>query len=194
MSELTKALVAAQKAMPDLQRDKINPAFKSRYLSLETLLSEVLPVLNEHGLAVSQWPTYISDESGLRPALRTILVHGDTGETLEDTMLLLAVKDDPQGQGSAITYAKRYALMALCGLSADEDDDGNAASRQRKPARQAGGKITEPQRKRLFAVQKARAVTDDRLRELVKEIAGVESTADIPAAKYDDLIRAVEAG
>ena len=193
---LTTALVKAQADMPALQRDKINPHFKSRYLSLETLLAEVLPVLNRHGLAVTQWPTYIETETGVLPALRTILMHGPSGEQMEDTMLLLATKQDAQGQGAAITYGKRYALMALCGLSADEDDDGNAASARKARAAAATSPrpvISDPQRRRLRAMQQECGVTDARLKELVKEHAGVDSSKLIPRDKYDALIAAVEA-
>ncbi len=129
MSELAKALLAFQKAAPDLHRDATNPHFKSKFLSLEGLMGQVLPVANAHGLVISQWPCVIENGSGPTPALRTRLTHADSGETVEDVMLLMLVKDDPQGQGSGITYARRYSLMAALGLVADEDDDGNRATR-----------------------------------------------------------------
>lgn len=122
--KLEQALLAAQGDMPHLQRDAINPHFKSKFISLDTLMENVLPVLNKHGLVLLQLPTTVDGQ----PALRTRLVHAESGEGLEDTMLLMAAKDDPQGQGSAITYARRYSLMSTLGLVADEDDDGNKAT------------------------------------------------------------------
>ena len=193
---LAAALVKAQADMPALQRDKLNPHFKSRYLSLESLLGEVLPVLNGNGLALVQLPTAsFSPDGAALPSLRTILVHGESGESIETTMLLLASKSDPQGQGSAITYARRYSLMSMLGLSADEDDDGNAATGRARGSRQSpkGQTISETERKRLFPLAKEAGITTDRLKELVREHAGVESTNDIPKAKYDALLAAVKA-
>lgn len=128
---LSKALHKFQAEAPALQRDKINPHFRSAYLSLEGLMGEVLPALNRAGLIVVQLPCVLDGE----PALRTRLIHAESGESIEETMLLLLAKADPQGHGSGITYARRYALMAFLGLVADEDDDANAAtgSRQRAP-------------------------------------------------------------
>lgn len=125
---LWTALLAAQKDAPALLRDASNPHFKSKFLSLEGLVEAVRPILNTHGLVVSQAPTVVDGQ----PALRTTIAHAATGEKLEDVMLLLAAKDDPQGQGSAITYARRYSLMGMLGLVAEEDDDGNAAVRSRQ--------------------------------------------------------------
>lgn len=133
MKALGAALLEAQKDAPGLQRDAINPHFRSNYVSLDSLVAVVLPILNKHGIVVMQTPT-ISDG---RPALRTKLIHAASGESEEDTMLLELEKDTPQGQGSAITYARRYSLMSMLGLVADVDDDGNAATPQNgtpKPA------------------------------------------------------------
>lgn len=126
--KLEQALLAAQQDAPHLQRDAINPHFKSKFISLDTLIENVLPVLNKHGLVLLQFPSTVSGQ----PALRTRLVHAESGEAVEDTMLLMAAKDDPQGQGSAITYARRYSLMSILGLVADEDDDGNHATKARE--------------------------------------------------------------
>lgn len=199
-TNLHAALVAAQAEMPALQRDKINPHFKSKYLSLESLLAEVLPVLNGHGLALVQAPTFVETETGIEPALRTILVHGPSGETLEETMLLLLAKRDPQGQGSGITYAKRYALMALCGLSADEDDDGNAAT-TRSGQRRTGGRgstggaavITAAQRNELFAKVRDLHISTSRAQAIIRAAAGTSESEKIPAAKFAAVMEALDA-
>lgn len=198
---LAKALLAFQAEAPALQRDKINPAFKSKYLSLEKLLEEVLPTLSRAGLAVSQWPTFVKTETGVLPALRTRLVHAESGEQWEDTMLILPAKSDPQGQGSAITYAKRYALCAALGLSADEDDDGNKASGGAAKKRPAAAKlaaeqkssttITAEQRAKLFATARDHGWTTEAIKETVKRIAEVDSTNDIPKAKFTEVLAAL---
>ena len=127
-------LLAAQKEMPALQKSGINPHFKNRYVPLEELLQTVLPILNAHGFILTQTPC-ISDG---QPALKTELLH-PSGGIVTGTMLLLCAKDDPQGQGSAITYARRYSLMSLMGLTADVDDDAektrtNGATPVSRPA------------------------------------------------------------
>lgn len=115
-------LLAAQSKMPALQKNKINPHFGNKYVPLEELIQLVVPVLNEHNFILTQLPTTLDG----KPALETRLIHA-SGAVIPSTMLLLCAKDDPQGQGSAITYARRYSLMSLLGLAADLDDDGEKA-------------------------------------------------------------------
>jgi hypothetical protein len=79
--------------------------------------------LNKHGLSVSQFPSHVEGKD----ALTTFLLHS-SGQFIEHSMLLHLPKDDPQGQGSALTYARRYSYMAALGLVADDDDDGNRAT------------------------------------------------------------------
>lgn len=112
-----------QQNAPDLQKSAINPHFRNKYVPLEQLIPEVLPVLNAAGLVLLQFPTTIE---GGEPGLRTRIIHASTGEFFEDTMPLMLAKDDPQGQGSAITYARRYSILSIFGLVADVDDDAEA--------------------------------------------------------------------
>lgn len=123
--ELCAALVAAQAEFGTVKKDATNPFFKSKYADLPSVVAHASPVLAKHGLAVSQHIGW----NGEFDVLTTMLIHA-SGQYLTDTMRLHLVKDDPQGQGSAVTYARRYSYMAILGLVADEDDDGNAASRQ----------------------------------------------------------------
>lgn len=122
---LAAALFAAQDAMPDLIKDSTNPHFKNTYISLDRVLETVLPVLREQGIMLNQFPSNIGPHAGLR----TVLTHVESGESIEDTMLLPLPKDTAQELGSAITYGRRYAILSILGLTADEDDDGEAASR-----------------------------------------------------------------
>lgn len=135
-----KALLAAQREMPGLQKNAINPHFKSSYISLESLMEQVLPVLHKHGFVLLQSPVALPDNE---PGLMTTLLHVETGEGFGGTMPLMVDKQNPQGQGSAITYARRYALMSLLALVADTDDDANAAStttrKRTKTATQVSG-------------------------------------------------------
>lgn len=136
---LGEALLAVQSEIPTLQKNAINPHFKNAYISLDELVEQVLPVLNKHGLVLIQEPTSIyTAEDTPMPGLKTTLLFAGTGEFRESTMPLMLAKDDPQGQGSAITYARRYALMGILSLVADVDDDAQstrpAPTKASKPA------------------------------------------------------------
>lgn len=117
------ALAKAQIAMGPALKDSTNPAFKANYADLASVMAACLPALNANGIAVIQPP--IDDESGAR-FVKTILAH-ESGETLECRVPLIIGKNDMQGYGSAVTYARRYGLMSMAGI-APEDDDGNAAA------------------------------------------------------------------
>lgn len=132
-SELAAALVAFQGEVGSVAKDVTNTFFKSKYADLPAVKAEAQPLLQKHGLAVIQEPKYVIIEGKAVDTLTTTVVH-TSGQNRSSTMILRPVKNDPQAQGSAITYAKRYAFMAILGLVADEDDDGNAASGNRKPA------------------------------------------------------------
>lgn len=127
MKQISAALVKAQKAFGPALKSSTNPHFKSRYADLSACVEAVIEGLNENGIMLMQ-PCHES-ETGV--TVETLFVH-ESGETLSAGKLHVpAAKQDPQGYGSALTYARRYSLMAACGI-APEDDDGNAAS-NRKP-------------------------------------------------------------
>ena len=120
------ALLAVQAAAPTLAKNADNPAFKgSKYVPLDTIVETIGPLLAEHGLV---WTTLPGRADDGVPVLSYRLIHAATGETLAGEMPLLLSKQDAQGMGSAITYARRYSITAVLNLVADVDDDGNAAS------------------------------------------------------------------
>lgn len=123
-SSLNAALLSVQQNIPQLTRDSINPHYKNKYVSLDSLMPQILPLLNDNWLVLSQLPTHIDGA----PALTTRITHAPTGEFVEATMPLILDKQNSQGQGSAITYARRYQLLSMLGLVADVDDDGAQAS------------------------------------------------------------------
>ena len=121
-----EAFIEAYAEMTNPKKNASNPAFKSKYANLEELLNVTRPVLTAEGFAIVQEP--VSDEGCI--GVRTRLIF-KTGESLDFGSYAVPLdKHNAQGAGSAITYARRYALAAIFGL-AQEDDDGNAAS---KPA------------------------------------------------------------
>ena len=126
MKLIATALVKAQKAFGPALKTATNPHFKSRYADLAACVEAVIGGLNDNGIALIQRNSL--DDAGV--TVETVFVH-ESGEMLECGKLHVpAAKHDPQGYGSALTYARRYSLMAACGI-APEDDDGNAGS---KPA------------------------------------------------------------
>jgi hypothetical protein len=187
---LASALVAAQAKMPKVPKDGTNPHFKSRFVSLDSLIEKTRPVLNEHGLALVQFPT-VSDLGA--PVLRTILIHGASGEQLQADMQLMVANPNMQQLGAAITYARRYAWSAVLGVASEDDDDGN--STQPQPAAPAAKVkvITDEQRKRLFTIASKQGMPEPVLRDIVKGVTGVESTKAIPADKYDQIVELVTA-
>jgi hypothetical protein len=138
ISKLSTALVAFHSKMGKVSKDSVNPYFNSKYASLSTILSAVTPVLTEAGLSIVQMPTGENE-------LQTTLIHS-SGEWISSTMKLAPIKSDPQAQGSAITYARRYAVGAILSLNIDEDDDANAAThgRQSAPVTQANTPARTP--------------------------------------------------
>ena len=139
MKQIASALVKAQKAFGPALKNSTNPHFKSRYADLAACVEAVIGGLNDNGIALIQRNSL--DDAGV--TVETVFVH-ESGEMLECGKLHVpAAKHDPQGYGSALTYARRYSLMAACGI-APEDDDGNAGS---KPA----PKVTEATIKALLA-------------------------------------------
>jgi len=130
MKHIATALVQAQKAFGPALKTHTNPAFKSKYADLSACIEAVMDALNNNGIAMIQQTR--EDSTGV--TVETVFVH-ESGEMLSSGPLHVpASKQDPQGYGSALTYARRYSLMAACGI-APEDDDGNAASRRQEPVR-----------------------------------------------------------
>lgn len=140
INELAAALVEAQGEFTAVPKDSVNPFFKSRYAALPDVVASASPILKKHGLAISQFPGV--DEHG--DTLTTWLMH-KSGQYICESMRLHLAKNDAQGQGSATTYARRYAYMGVLGLVADEDDDGNRAT-QAKGSERSNGRTDPPPR------------------------------------------------
>ena len=139
MKSIATALAAAQINMGKALKQASNPHFRSKYADLGSVMDACLPALNERGIAVIQ-PT---GEDDLGRFVQTILIHGESGEQLSCRVPLIVGKNDMQGYGSAVTYARRYGLMAMAGI-APEDDDGNAAAKA-APKQEAPKKISAEQ-------------------------------------------------
>lgn len=131
INELAAALSKAQGAMESATKGVDNLFFKSKYADLNEYIQTAKKPLSDNGLAVIQ---HVGN-SETKAKVTTILTHS-SGQWMSSTIELAPTKQDPQGMGSAITYARRYSYGAILGMGA-EDDDGNAASVAAKPTPEA---------------------------------------------------------
>ncbi|TXH09257.1 MAG: hypothetical protein E6R04_08770 [Spirochaetes bacterium] len=129
MSALYTALQKAHAKLLLAPMDSVNPAFKSKYASLESILKTLKPVLAECGLFVSQFPIG-------QNTLRTVVGHV-SGEKIVSSFSMTPQTDKPHAIGSNISYMRRYALISIFAMVGDPDDDGNEAS---KPAPKTAAK------------------------------------------------------
>jgi hypothetical protein len=176
------ALVAAQKDFAPALKTTMNPHFKRAYADLAVCVEAVIDALNKNGIFLMQR----TDADAETVSVETVFVH-ESGDSLEAGKLTLPVsKRDAQGFGSALTYCRRYSLMAACGI-APEDDDGNAAV--------AGGP-PPPSKKRFVTEDQIQQIVD-----LVDEVGadhqgflnylGVKDIVQLPADKFGAAIAAL---
>lgn len=118
------AFLRAQMRFGPALKSATNPHFRSKYADLSACVEAVIDALNSEGLALTQ--ETIPNSDGV--SVRTVLLHTSGGRLFLGELFMPAIKLDPQGFGSALTYCRRYSLLAAMGL-APEDDDGNSASK-----------------------------------------------------------------
>ena len=124
IKNLAYALYKAQAEMGGAVKDSKNPFFKSDYADLTSVIKAIKEPFANHGLSYTQFPT---NEEG-RIGVVTMLMH-ESGEYLEHSYTLPTTKADPQSAGSAITYARRYALQSIAGIPTADDDAESAMIR-----------------------------------------------------------------
>ena len=140
IQNLTQGLAKFHAMVGRISKDAKNPFFKSNYASLPHIITEIAEPLEKAGLVLSQFPN--------GDGLTTMLIHAESGEFISATYTLQVVRqNDPQAQGSAISYARRYAITSILNL-AIADDDAEAATR---PVRQAPAPSKLPPTEAQFA-------------------------------------------
>lgn len=180
INQIAAAVIAAQGELGAAKKTADNPFFKSKYADLASVVETARPVLTRHGLGVVQ----SADCDGELAVVETMLVH-TSGEWFKSRTVLKPTKADPQGMGSAVTYARRYAYMAIIGMAA-EDDDGNAASQPvnrqapavSRPHNRTNEVQMEAKRKAYFAQAAKMGVDGDAAKDAVKGMFGLEHFAD----------------
>jgi len=164
MKQIASALVKAQKAFGPALKTATNPHFRSKYANLSACIEAVIDALNDNGIALLQ-QNHPCDNGVI---VETVFLH-ESGESLHCGQLHVpASKHDAQGYGSALTYARRYSLMAACGI-APEDDDGNAASTKVDPRPDTSAVENDP-RVQKFASRFVDALDADITEELKAEL------------------------
>jgi predicted RecA/RadA family phage recombinase len=138
LKNIYAAFVKAQTGFAPALKTSTNPHFKSKYADLAACVEAVVDSLNANGIGLVQRAH--PDETGV--AVETVFVH-ESGESFSGGIFRVpAAKQDPQGYGSALSYARRYSLMAACGI-APEDDDGNAGSKRPEARTTAGAPASQ---------------------------------------------------
>jgi len=139
MKNIYAAFVKAQSGFAPALKTSTNPHFRSKYVQLSGCIEAVVDALNAAGIGLIQRTS--EDSAGV--TVETIFVH-ESGEMMECGKLHVpASKQDAQGYGSALTYARRYSLMAACGI-APEDDDGNGARKAKEDEEKAKAEAKTP--------------------------------------------------
>lgn len=194
-AELAAALAKAQGAMRPAKMNRINPHFKSHFADLASVFDAVRQPLADNGLSVTQ-TTQIRDGGFI---LRTTLRHVSGQWIASEHPLPTNAK--PQELGSAMTYAKRYSLSAMCGIAADEDDDGEATRKTNgngdAHVTETGELISEEQIQTLRSALKVREMPEDRLlkwlRTAYKGTTPIKDITDIPAHVFQTCLDKVRA-
>jgi len=156
IGKLAEALAKAQSTMQEAKQDAKNPFFKSNYADLTSVWRACRRSLTENGLSISH-STMLSDGEII---LVTTLLHS-SGEWQRGYYPLMLAKRDAQSMGSAITYAKRYALAAMVGVCAEGEDDDAEATMDRKAS-----------------------ISDDQLKLLIKSIGDNTEAKDIILKRF----------
>ena len=137
IKNLAIAMSKAQSEMTGAAKSKTNPFFKAKYADLKAVIEAIKTPFANNELSYVQFPI----EEGGRIGIETILMHS-SGEWLSNSFTVQLTKQDAQGAGSAITYCRRYGLQAVAGIPS-EDDDGNAASKNKAPELMSKANLTK---------------------------------------------------
>jgi len=168
LDKLLPALIVAKAQFPSVKKDGYNPHFKSKFATLKAVQEATADVLTQNGLTIIQFPASVDG----RPGLTTWLAHL-SGQYIVETTVLALAKNDPQAQGSGITYLRRYGWSSVLGLVTDEDDDdGNIATIVAPQAKSLPQNNAEMAR--LVAAAKRTGKAKDDVDSLCKKKYGVD--------------------
>lgn len=181
INEIAGALAKAQCEMINPAFDATNPHFRNKYASLAAVRNATIPVLAKHGVSVLQ--DVKTAEGGV--SCETILTHVSGQQMRLGPLVLPVSKADAQGYGSAITYARRYHLMAVAGVVGDADDDAEGA---------VGRNVEKAEKVSVEQVKRLQAIVDETETDL-KRFCGyfrVAALTELPANRFEEAVKALE--
>lgn len=200
IGELVKALAKVQGSIKPAKKESENPFFKQKYADLTSVWDSCRKELSTNGLAVIQ----TTKNSNGEVTVVTTLAH-ESGQWIRGELTMKPIKNDPQGIGSAITYARRYALAAMIGIATEDDDAETATRRDEKKKELKGAKKGQKKGDQQAKQQDDSIVKihtlkkkltdvsyfsdDESYREFLYEQTGKRSSKELTRAKRDEVIR-----
>lgn len=161
--------------------------FSYRYAPLDEILSLVRPILSKYELSIVQIPIMSEGMVGVT----TTLLH-NSGEWIETEPILLKLdKQSAQGAGSAITYARRYAISSILGISSEDDNDANSIEPDKNKKANNHGNLSEKQIKRLYAIAYSVEVDANTVKDQVKRKYN-KDVSELSKEEYDNVCNGYE--
>ena len=190
IKNLSIALSKFQSEVKNPPNTANNPFFKSKYAPLSDVLNITRPILSKYGLSIVQAPS----TNGENIVITTLLLH-ESGEWLEPEPLSLKMdKVTAQGAGSAITYARRYALSAILGISSEDDGDGNQSNTDKKQVEKPKNKsaennmASEKQLSLIYKLSKERNYNSQNMSNYIKSMYQKNSSKELTKQEASELI------
>lgn len=179
-NNLSSALAKAQAEMLTAPKNGYNPHFKNNFSTLEDLIEASRPALTKYGLSVTQYPDSTNDST----YLVTKLKHESGEEEVSRVQIFLKDPTDLQKLGSALSYLKRYAYAAICGIATSEnDDDGNSNT---------GPAPTEYINDKQFALLRGRLKGNSLREKAICEYYKISTLAELPWRKMQEVINRLD--
>lgn len=196
MDKMAADLLAFQREVIDPRKDARNPHFNSKFVPLEGAIEALRPIANKHNISITQWRVGLG--------LTTLLLHS-SGQYIRGDAEMVLDKITPQGLGSAVTYERRYSLLAATGTSGDVDDDAEGAMMRDKPKAAPLPEVDSHELQQRFLLQIAEAtnlaslkqvggrikadqghLSDDAIKSLKALYAGKQHELEIEVMGNDD--------
>jgi hypothetical protein len=193
INELATALAKAQSEIEAADKTGFNPHFASKFSTLTAIWDAIRAPLTKNGLSVTQ----LMESHEKELFVKTVMLHS-SGQSISSMIPVLSKDRTPQSMGSAITYARRYSLAAICGVT-QEDDDANAAQGIQSQSPAPGPIVAPPiqikpvphygpsdsQLKRLHALKSKSGWTDEQVKKFMKNNCDVDSSKELNPKQYD---------
>ena len=182
ITDLAKALLIVQRTVRPIAKDAENPFTKSWYASLNSVMDACRDALIENGIWLCQYPVPVEQPNSL--GLVTKLTHAESGQWQSSLAVIPLPKADPQGMGSAMTYARRYALTAMLGM-VTEDDDGEGARTGRKSTSRPRLPVNGPETRK--AASRGSGIENSSSATLNQPPSGLESLPALEGVAYQQV-------